>query len=340
MLETRVIAYDGRYNAFTGLCHHQQYFWLAYREGSGHVSPDGAIRLLRSRDGARWEPVARLTESGVDLRDPRLCVLGGDLWILCFSLTYDRLGSVTHRPGDSFWFRVTGTGIDPPLHFAYDEHQAILWAAVQTPTGVIATGYDLFNGHSTLHIFSAPTPRGPWERIATVPDVSIPPNLGFNEADICVEADGSLRLLVRIDRTKKRSEGKGMLRRHIGAADWVGIATAPAPYTEWRVATHRTYLKGPRIIRRGESYLAVGRFVQSSRKGRRLVSLFEFREGHDPLPLLTLASGQDGSYAGLCWDPEDPDVLCISYYSDHAREGTPLAGKANDVYFARVRITD
>ena len=55
-------------------------------------------------------------------------------------------------------------------------------------------------------------------------------------------------------------------------------------------------------------------------------------------PLLTLGSGRDGSYAGLCSSQTEPGVMLVSFYSDHARMKTPLQGKANDIWVSRIKI--
>src|SRR5438067_1024294 len=64
----------GRHNAFTDLARFGGRWYCAFREGDAHVGGDGKLRVLASADGETWEPVALLTEPGVDLRDPKLSV--------------------------------------------------------------------------------------------------------------------------------------------------------------------------------------------------------------------------------------------------------------------------
>jgi len=60
-------------------------FYCAFREGRGHVSTDGKIRILESKDANRWDSAALIALAGYDLRDAhlsatpdgRLMLLGG-----------------------------------------------------------------------------------------------------------------------------------------------------------------------------------------------------------------------------------------------------------------------
>ena len=44
------------HNAFTDLVRFQDRWFCVFREGQGHVSPDGAIRVITSTDGREWIP--------------------------------------------------------------------------------------------------------------------------------------------------------------------------------------------------------------------------------------------------------------------------------------------
>src|SRR3712207_6033670 len=62
------------HNAFTDLVRFKDRWYCTFREGKGHVSPDGAIRVITSSDGEKWESSARLEDPAADLRDPKLTV--------------------------------------------------------------------------------------------------------------------------------------------------------------------------------------------------------------------------------------------------------------------------
>ena len=69
LVEVRKIWDQAPHNAFTDLVRHQGRWWCVFREGQGHVSPDGALRVLTSADGVAWESAARLASATEDLRD-------------------------------------------------------------------------------------------------------------------------------------------------------------------------------------------------------------------------------------------------------------------------------
>jgi len=62
------------HNAFTDLIHWNGKFYCAFREGRGHVSTDGKIRVLASKDANVWHPVLLAALDGYDLRDAHLSV--------------------------------------------------------------------------------------------------------------------------------------------------------------------------------------------------------------------------------------------------------------------------
>ncbi|MDG2105804.1 MAG: exo-alpha-sialidase, partial [Pirellulaceae bacterium] len=62
------------HNAFTDLVRFQDRWFCVFREGQGHVSADGALRVITSQDGVNWEAAARLTMPDADLRDAKITV--------------------------------------------------------------------------------------------------------------------------------------------------------------------------------------------------------------------------------------------------------------------------
>ncbi len=63
------------HNAFTDLIRFKDVWYCTFREGDGHVSTAGSIRVIRSADGESWESAAHLPpKPGRDLRDPKLSV--------------------------------------------------------------------------------------------------------------------------------------------------------------------------------------------------------------------------------------------------------------------------
>src|SRR5687767_9006373 len=90
ILEVRKIWDEGQHNAFTDLVRWHDRWWCTFREAEDHVGGDGAIRILTSADGIKWESAARLTEKGIDLRDPKLTIMpSGNLMLNCGGSVYE-----------------------------------------------------------------------------------------------------------------------------------------------------------------------------------------------------------------------------------------------------------
>ena len=113
LLDARRIWDEAPHNAFTDLIRFDGRWICTFREGQGHVSPDGAIRVIASDDGERWESIARLTSDTADLRDPKLSLMpDGRLMI--------NAAGALHDPGDGgrhqsmAWFSADGASWDGP----------------------------------------------------------------------------------------------------------------------------------------------------------------------------------------------------------------------------------
>ena len=60
LVGVRMIWNQAGHNAFTGLVRFKDRWFCTFREGSGHVSHDGKLRVITSADGETWEPAALL----------------------------------------------------------------------------------------------------------------------------------------------------------------------------------------------------------------------------------------------------------------------------------------
>lgn len=72
--DVRRIWNKSKHNAFTDLVRFGDRWFCVFREGSAHVSPDGALRVIRSKDGIEWESAALIEHSSADLRDAKITV--------------------------------------------------------------------------------------------------------------------------------------------------------------------------------------------------------------------------------------------------------------------------
>jgi hypothetical protein len=72
---------NGAHNAFTDLIRWNNDFYLAYRSAPSHISFQSKIVVQRSADAKTWTTLADLPYPGEDIRDPKLAVIGGKLFL-------------------------------------------------------------------------------------------------------------------------------------------------------------------------------------------------------------------------------------------------------------------
>jgi hypothetical protein len=79
----------GEYNSFTDLTRFHDRWVCVFREGTAHSGDNGSVRVLVSEDAVAWDSAAFLSEAGIDLRDPKVCVTpDGRLMLLVGATVY------------------------------------------------------------------------------------------------------------------------------------------------------------------------------------------------------------------------------------------------------------
>jgi hypothetical protein len=71
LIEVCKIWDKAQHNAFTDLVRFKGQWFCAFREDKRYVYPDGAIRVIASKDGEDWRSTALLTSNDSDLRDAK-----------------------------------------------------------------------------------------------------------------------------------------------------------------------------------------------------------------------------------------------------------------------------
>src|SRR6185437_11243012 len=61
LVEARKIWDQAPHNAFTDLVRFHDRWYCVFREGKAHVAPDGALRVITSTNGEKWESAALIT---------------------------------------------------------------------------------------------------------------------------------------------------------------------------------------------------------------------------------------------------------------------------------------
>ncbi len=271
----------GAHNAFTDLIRYRGTWICAFREGAGHVSPDGKIRVLESRDGARWRPAALLS-SEADLRDPKISITpAGHLMLTAASVVRGE----TNRLETLAWTSRDGRNWGPP--WTIGERGVWLWRVTWHKRRAYGVGY----GGGSVRLYKSADGKQFETLIPKLFDEGRP-----SEATLLFRRDDSALCL---------------LRRDARGADAL-LGTARPPYTEWQWNGLGVPVGGPNLIA-----LPGGRLIGGGRlyDGRVRTALFGVDANAGTLKeLVALPSGGDTSYPGLVLHGSD---LFVSYYSSH-----------------------
>lgn len=306
LVESRKIWDQAPHSAFGDLTRHKDEWFCTFREGKEHVSPDGALRVLSSKDGKTWESAALIRMEGKDLRDPHFAAAPDGRLML--------VGAAATREPDKpslqsmAWYSADGRDWGRPIPVG--EPGWWLWRV--TWHGKTAFGVGYSGADRATRLYRSEDGRKFEPIVSPLFDKGMP-----NEATLLFLPDETCLCLQRRDfypQGKSPRDRTGQLGR------------SRPPYTSWTWADLGVQLGGPNLTR-----LPSGRIVVASRyfkgKERGTVLYLLNRDGNKLTDPLVLPSGGDSSYAGLVWHDGQ---LWVSYYSTHE-------GKAN-IYLARVKV--
>jgi hypothetical protein len=303
VIDARKIWDQGEHNAFTDLIRWHGRWWCTFRESAAHVGGDGAIRVIESADGTAWTSAAYVTEKDIDLRDPKFSLTPDDrLMINCGGSIYLGTKQLKGRQ-PRVLFSNDGRAWTTPARVLREGD----WLWRVTWRDGVAYGTSYANGVKAgkltpadewnLILYSSRDGLK-WERVAPL-DVTGRPN----ETTLRFLPNGDMVAMVR------REEGnqKGLF----------GVASPPYHQWSWQESSHR--FGGPNFIRSldATSWIVCTRDHTTpppgASKGVTTV-VARLAENGQLVPLATLPSGGDCSYAGLAWHEEQ---LWVSYYSSH-----------------------
>lgn len=308
MINVQRIWDKANHNAFTDLLRGEEGWYCVFREGNGHVSPDGAIRVLYRPDDAeddKWQSVALLSRDGVDLRDPKL-TRHPDGRLMLLAADVRRKGAARLIRQSVAFFSKDGREWSEPTPVG--EPDVWLWRVTWHDGIARGVGYGTGEGDNTTTLYESED------------GVEFKPLV-----DPLVEATADGRPNEGTIRYRERDEAAICLLRRDGgpAGGLVGISRAP--YTEWTWKDLGARIGGPDFIE-----LPDGRWIAAVRlyDGGARTSLCWLDPEEGTLEeFLKLPSGGDTSYAGL---ELHEGQLWISYYASH--EGKTA------IYLARVKI--
>lgn len=284
LLSVRKIWDRAPHNAFTDLVRFHDRWYCTFREGAAHVSPDGALRVLTSTDGVRWETAASLTSTTADLRDPKITVTPDGRLMLTSAAALHPPAPARHQT--MAWFSADGRAWSEPVPVG--EPDLWLWRVAWHKATAYGVGYHTAGGHF-VRLYRSEDGRRFSPLVETLHDQGEP-----SEAALLFGMDALC-----------------LLRRD-GAPGTALLGTAAAPYRAWRWRDLGRKMGGPAMLR-----LPDGRIVAGGRlyDGRIRTALCWLDPAAATLtPFLDLPSGGDTSYPGLAWHDR---LLWASYYSSH-----------------------
>lgn len=300
MFTVRRIWDSAPHNAFTDLLWHEGLWYCVFREGAGHVSPDGALRVITSPDGENWTSAALLTSDEGDLRDAKIGVTpAGELMLGGGILTGETQAEWVFR--SLVWFSRDGRQWSEPQQVGATHDW--LWRFTWQEGVCYSFGYGCGQGGRHIQLYRSLdgrsfTPLGGPQFTDCYP----------NETQIVFDPAGMAYCLLR------RDPDNGL------------IGTATPPYEQWQWRDLGLRIGGPALIR-----LPDGRFVGCVRRYyepeyRTALGWITPQAGSYE-EFLELPSGGDTSYAGLVWREEQ---LWVSYYSSHEEK--------TSIYLAQVNL--
>jgi outer membrane protein assembly factor BamB len=284
LVDARKIWDAAPHNAFTDLVHFRGEWFCVFREGSGHVSPDGALRVIVSDDGENWSSAARIESGHEDLRDAKMSITPDGRLMLLGAGALHNPDPVRHQ--SYVWLSRDGRNWDDAKPVGDPDFW--LWRATWRDDRVYGVAYATA-GPKTIRLYRGEEPGAFASHVADLGRPDYP-----NETSIVFLEDGTALCLLRHD------PGHGEL------------GEAKPPYTDWAWQDTGVRLGGPHLVE-----LPDGRLVAAVRlyDDRQRTSLcWVDRDSGAVEEFLELPSGGDTSYAGLVWHD---DLLWVSYYSSH-----------------------
>ncbi len=289
LIEVRKIWDAAPHNAFTDLIRHKDRWFCVFREGRGHVSPDGALRVITSEDGVAWESAARITSETGDLRDAKITQTPDGRLMLGGAAALHRQAGPRHQ--SLVWFSDDGHTWSEP--HAVGDGNNWLWRVTWHNRRAYGFGYGTGDQRGQLRLYTSENGTEFKSLIDQVSGLDTYPN----ETSLLFLPDDTALCLLRQDGRSK-----------VGL-----VGRAKPPYTQWTWKSLDTRIGGPHWIHLPEfkRLVAVVRLYDGG--ARTSVCWIDAQTG-TLTEALRLPSGGDTSYAGLVWHDQR---LWISYYSSH-----------------------
>ncbi|MFZ2145976.1 MAG: hypothetical protein WAV28_02055 [Sedimentisphaerales bacterium] len=293
-------------------------FYCAFREGRGHVSTDGKIRILESKDANIWDSAAFIALDGYDLRDAHLSVTPDGRLMLLGGAAPRKQDNKSAPTGSFVSFSQDGRQWTKPeivvrpgrwlWCVTWNEERAygVTYAAGKGEPRPSKTG----RGERYLDLLTSTDGINYEQHVARLFEQGRP-----TEVTLRFDTDRTCYALVRRDRYETES-----------TSAFLGISKPDYKQWQWKdLGPDFSSFGGPNLIQiPGGHWIAAGRMHQG---GAHTALTYIDLENGTMTKLAKLPSGGDTSYPGLVWHN---DMLYVSYYSSHE-------GKTS-IYLAKVKI--
>jgi hypothetical protein len=292
---------SGEHNAFTDLLFTKEKWFCIFREGSGHISPDGALRVLQSIDGKKWESAALLQHPQADLRDGKLSISPEGRLMICAGAAWNNIKDHTHQT--MIWFSENGIDWEGPQEVGDPDFW--IWRPIWHQEQAWGAAYDCRRGKAE-YLYAGTLASNKSASASSTPDQDnqiVFERVGKNLCSRHFPNEASLHFF--------QDTLFCLLRRDWKSATAL-IGKAAPPYTHWKWRNLKVRIGGPNMI-----ILPSGKILAAVRlyKPKAHTSLCWIDEKKGRLvEALPLPSGGDTSYAGMVLQG---NMLYLSYYSSH-----------------------
>ena len=310
LVEVNKIWDKAPHSAFTDLARWNERFYCAFREGRGHVSTDGRIRILQSKDGNDWESAALVTLEGYDLRDAHLSVTPDDRLMLLGGAAPRKQDNQGAPTGTFVSFSEDGKSWTKPQIVV--EPGRWLWCVTWHKGKAYGVSYAAGERMPYLELLVSENGTEYRCHVDKLYGAGYP-----TEVTLRFDTDDTCYALVRRDR-----------RGEEASSALLGVSEPGYKKWQWHdLGEGFNGFGGPNFIRiAGGHWIGAGRMHDGG--VHTALTYVDVTKG-TMTKLLKLPSDRDTSYPGLVWYE---GMLYVSYYSGHE-------GKTS-IYLAKLKVED
>ncbi len=301
------------HNGFTDLIRYKGRWYCTFREGEGHASDDGVLKVISSDNGEQWKLAASIESTrGWDMREAKFAIMPDGRLMLTGAEANRKSKPSKHQ--SLVWFTSDGENWTKTKNIADPDFW--LWRGTWRNGKGYYFGYKTLGRPGAIRLYS--TRDG--ERFDMVVDNAFPDDeRGYpNETTVKFLEDGTCICLLR------RDGG-----RNLNAAQ---LGRSKPPYKKWEWKDLGVRVGGPNMLQLpdGNWVSVIRRYGDTKRQQTK--DWYTSVHWLDPdkgtlTEALKLPFFGDSSYTGMVWHK---GLLWVSNYSSH-EEGT-------NVYLAKIKF--